>query len=293
MATDPPDATPGHSAEATAYTVEPTDNPAAALSTASSFLATRPGEHNLQLDLLHQRIHIPTPGRYWTVRESGRVCGFALRSPPTYALTLTPMPRPGTHALAGTIADTEPELTGVIGEAATASAFAGYYADRRPARVIPKFAQRFYRLGGLRPPAPVAGRLRTATIADHPLITSWFTAYLRDIDVSDSGVPPALAMERSIAAGRMHVWDNGGPVSMAAATSASAGVSRIVAVYTPDALRGRGYAAACVGALCAALVGQGLGCVLFTELHNPTSNGIYRRLGFEPVNEVIAYDFVR
>jgi predicted GNAT family acetyltransferase len=32
-------------------------------------------------------------------------------------------------------------------------------------------------------------------------------------------------------------------------------------------------------------------CILHTQLANPTSNAIYRRIGYEPVSEVLFYRF--
>ena len=39
------------------------------------------------------------------------------------------------------------------------------------------------------------------------------------------------------------------------------------------------------------LTDRGLRCVLFTDLANPTSNAIYRRIGYEAVAEILGYDF--
>jgi predicted GNAT family acetyltransferase len=57
-------------------------------------------------------------------------------------------------------------------------------------------------------------------------------------------------------------------------------------VYTPPEHRQRGYAAG-VTAACSQ---HALDCgaehvVLFTDLANPTSNGVYRRLGYQPVED--------
>jgi predicted GNAT family acetyltransferase len=57
---------------------------------------------------------------------------------------------------------------------------------------------------------------------------------------------------------------------------------RINFVYTPPAHRGRGYASACVAALTRRMLDEGRRyCFLFTDLSNPTSNGIYRAIGYE------------
>jgi predicted GNAT family acetyltransferase len=62
-------------------------------------------------------------------------------------------------------------------------------------------------------------------------------------------------------------------------------------VYTPPKLRQHGYAGACVGAMSAELVARGLRCILYTDLANPTSNSIYRKLGYEAVAELVRYRF--
>lgn len=67
---------------------------------------------------------------------------------------------------------------------------------------------------------------------------------------------------------------------------------RVGPVFTPPALRGRGYASALVGQMTAMLLNRGLRfCFLFTDLANPTSNNIYQRVGYEPVSDVDEYAF--
>ncbi len=68
---------------------------------------------------------------------------------------------------------------------------------------------------------------------------------------------------------------------------------RINYVYTPPELRGRGYATACVAALSRALLEAGNRyCCLYTDLANPTSNAIYRRIGYRPVCDAAMYALV-
>jgi predicted GNAT family acetyltransferase len=77
---------------------------------------------------------------------------------------------------------------------------------------------------------------------------------------------------------------------MAGAVPATGGVVRIGPVYTPPDRRARGYATACVEALSRSIVDAGDTAILYTQLANPTSNGIYRRIGYEPVLEVLRYE---
>ena len=101
-------------------------------------------------------------------------------------------------------------------------------------------------------------------------------------------------LERRVRQRRLWVWEHHGPVSMAFATPPVAGVSRITLVYTPSEHRRHGYASACVAELAArTLSAEAEQVILYTELENPTSNRVYRRIGFEPIEEVLSYRFGR
>jgi predicted GNAT family acetyltransferase len=52
-----------------------------------------------------------------------------------------------------------------------------------------------------------------------------------------------------------------------------------------------GYAEACVHALSKRLRDAGYRCILHTDLANPTSNSIYRRIGYRAVAEALRYRF--
>ena len=79
---------------------------------------------------------------------------------------------------------------------------------------------------------------------------------------------------------------------MAAHTRTLAGAVRIQAVYTPPAYRRRGYASADEGGISGHLVRMGNRVLLFTDLGNPTSNSVYRRIGFRAVAENLRYRFL-
>jgi predicted GNAT family acetyltransferase len=94
--------------------------------------------------------------------------------------------------------------------------------------------------------------------------------------------------------GTAYLWENeaGTPVAMASASGPTPHGIRIGGVYTPPELRGRGYASSAVAALSARLLDEGRRlCFLFTDASNPTSNSIYRRIGYEQVAEVVELRF--
>ncbi|HEY2550873.1 MAG TPA: GNAT family N-acetyltransferase [Streptosporangiaceae bacterium] len=62
-------------------------------------------------------------------------------------------------------------------------------------------------------------------------------------------------------------------------------------VYTPPALRGHGYGGAATAAVSQAALDHRQQVVLFADLANRTSNALYQRLGFVPVEDRVGLTF--
>jgi len=139
-----------------------------------------------------------------------------------------------------------------------------------------------------RMPAPI-GRLRLAERADRPTLVEWTIAFGGETETIATHAEQIVDL--AVAREQLWVWDDGGPVSMSGASNAAAGVARVQRVYTPPEHRGRGYATACVEHQSRLLAERGLGCVLYTQLSNPTSNAIYQRIGYQPIAETLVYRF--
>ncbi|UUO03122.1 GNAT family N-acetyltransferase [Mycolicibacterium novocastrense] len=92
---------------------------------------------------------------------------------------------------------------------------------------------------------------------------------------------------------RFLLWGVGSTaVSTALLRAPAAGVSRIGPVFTPANHRTNGYGSAVTAAAAQASLDRGdEAVVLFTDRANPTSNAIYRKIGFEPVSEFARIDF--
>jgi len=251
-------------------------------------LGRRPVENNVLLSLLHDRVARCTPGRYWTVARAGEVVGFALQSPLEYSGVLSSMDREAAGALAAAMAaDPSVHLPGIMAEAATAADFAGWWSERSGGRAVPDEGQRIYRLGVLRPVTGVPGRLRRAATEDSNLLVGWRHGFIAD---TGHGLDPVASVQRDLEDGRLFFWDDDGPCCTARASRPVAGVGRVGLVYTPPERRRRGYASACVGAVSAWLREQEQAdSMLYTQLANPTSNSVYRRLGYGAVAEVLSY----
>jgi predicted GNAT family acetyltransferase len=143
--------------------------------------------------------------------------------------------------------------------------------------------RKLFRLAELRPPQPpAAGRPRMAGPADRALLAEWLATFA--VEVGDVMPDPARVVDRRLENGGLLLWEvDGVPVSLAGITRPVAGVARVAPVYTPAALRGRGYAAAVTAEISRRALEEGLAVVLFTDVANPTSNALYQRLGYRPV----------
>ncbi|MET9347377.1 GNAT family N-acetyltransferase [Streptomyces termitum] len=182
----------------------------------------------------------------------------------------------------------------VRGETAAVEAYAREHA-RLTGRSWARLSEmRLFRLGEPVPPEPApAGRARRATEADGPLLGAWARAFVRDIGEVPQDDYTAFLAERT-AEGRIHLWEapDGRPVAMAAVSRVLDGQARVHFVYTPDAERGRGYAAGATTAAGRAALDSGAAhVVLFTDLANPTSNALYARLGYRPLTDHLAVRF--
>jgi predicted GNAT family acetyltransferase len=247
------------------------------------------------------RLGGPLPGEdpplLITVADThGELVGAAVRTPPR-SLLLADAPAEVALTIADFVARMRTagvpvaELPGVVGPVAAAEAFAIRWSERTGVAGRVEMRQRAFRLDTVRPPAGVAGRFRWATAGDLDLCFGWMG------DFQNEALPAQQRVRRdqiarTIADGRMGLWEDGQPVSMVGRTIPAAGVIRIGPVYTPPDLRGRGYGSACTAEVSRrALESGAIACTLNTDLANPTSNAIYQRIGYYPVADAVSVLF--
>ncbi|WP_406012839.1 GNAT family N-acetyltransferase [Streptomyces sp. NBC_00984] len=259
-----------------------TDDVDAFLDAAGASLAARPAENTLILTVTETlRRHGPhaygdaAPLLGWWRGADGEVAGTLVQTPP-----YPPMLGSVDPAAVGPLAAALP-LTRINADRAAAERIAATWPGHRVDQ-----EQRLYRLATLIPPSPApAGRPRAAVVADRELLVRWVR------DFADGTGQPGTHAERlvdeRIASGGLTLWeDDGVPVSMAGVSPRIAGMVRVAAVYTPPEHRGRGYAAGVTAEISRAARQAGAQEVLlFTDLANPTSNGVYRRIGYRPVSD--------
>ncbi|MFI6920392.1 GNAT family N-acetyltransferase [Nonomuraea spiralis] len=218
---------------------------------------------------------------WWSA--GGRVCGAAFRTPPA-PVALTRMPA---EAVAPLVEALNGDLPRVVGPVEVTSEVVRQLGE--PSRVV---SERLYRLGALAVPS-VPGRGRLAGPGDFPLMVSWYQAFGDEVGLGEAHDVAERVAQR-VAGRELFVWEAGGaPVSLAGLGRAAGGVCRVGPVYTPPSCRRKGYGAAVTAY--ASEVGLAERCdqvVLFTDLDNPTSNAVYRSIGYVPVSDHahLAYD---
>ena len=266
------------------------EDPAFVLTRADEFLSSEPVLHNLILSILHSRVAQSDAGRYWIAFDGEKTVGVVVQSPLEYPATLTPMEPRAVMAIVNAIAEAGVALSGVNGNAATAASFAGQWSERCKSAATPFQGMRLYELLEVGEVPDTEGQLRQAGPRDRSLMILWTRAFQNEI--GESAADTELRVDRGLAARQLWLWDqNGETTCMAVGREPVQGVVRLSGVYTPPEKRKHGYAAACVHALSKHLRGSGYRCVLYTDLGNPTSNSIYRRIGYRAVAEALRYRF--
>ncbi|WP_256104158.1 GNAT family N-acetyltransferase [Streptomyces sp. ODS05-4] len=267
------------------------------LARAGTFLRTRPALHSVHLTVTEtlrtQGAHAFGPERslFGFLERAGGVAAAFFRTPPR-PLCPTRLTAGDADALAARLAG-QP-LPGVSAEEETADVFAAAWQRHTGDTAAPRERLRLYRLGELTPPTPrPAGRARVAGPGDRDLVTRWMGEFAAAV-----GEPPARDghawADVRIAGGRITLWEapDGTPAAMAGVSPLVAGQVRVAPVYTPEPLRGRGYGAAVSAAASRRAVDAGAGeVVLFADLANPVSNGVYQRIGYLPVADFAVHDF--
>ena len=235
---------------------------------------------------------------WWTVLDDqGVVVGAALRTAP-FGLQLGPMPQGAVAPLVAAVAREDPNFPWIAGRDDLVSIFLSEYRSYS-ARVFQRGRTSYlYELADLVAPS-VEGTYRRATVDDVELVAQWtddFHYFIDGATREPDDRDRAFLLER-IDAGAMKLWCVG-PVIVAMAGHAnpvatpSGLVTRIGPVFTPAENRGRGYGSAVTAALSAELLNGGSRVMLYADAANPTSNGVYQRLGFLLLDDVVQFDVV-
>lgn len=269
------------------------------LAHAGEYLGEREAEHNLLLGLasvLSARPNLYGSTPYFAaVERDGTVVAAALRTPPHNLVLSEVADSSAIDALVTDVSGAFGELPGVLGSKDTSRRFAELWSEATGRSAQRALAERIFRAETAWRPPGVAGSMRRATAADRSLLVEWVAAFQEEAMRGRTHRPADVAVDDYLTRGEqggIYLWEDGAPVSLAGCGGPTPNGIRIGPVYTPPERRGRGYASALTAELTSLLLSSGRRfCFLFTDLANPTSNRIYRRIGYEPVTDVDEYRF--
>ncbi|GIM95608.1 GNAT family N-acetyltransferase [Paractinoplanes toevensis] len=263
---------------------------------AGEFLRSRPVQHTVFLtliDTLRRRgLHAYGSGDpvfgVWRA-GSGAVDGVLLQTPP-YPMNFSALPAAAVSAAVPALAGRS--LSGANLPAEAVDEFVAGWREQTGAGAAVKMRTRLYLLDTLLPFVASAGHSRAATANDRELLQRWHVEFHDEIYETHSGDFGEVVDER-LDYGGIVLWEvDGVPVSMALRSRLSAGMIRVQMVYTPREHRGRGYAGSATTVVTRDALDQGAeAVVLVTDLANPTSNGLYQRLGYKPIEDRVVVEF--
>jgi hypothetical protein len=254
--------------------------------------------HNLFLRIIDTLVQTPEhyqePAYMALVEsEAGEVVAVALRTPPHALLLSLVQDFRAIELIAQDILKTQSHLSGVNAPIAVADSFADQWQRRTGQMAHLYMALRIHQLTAVEPIAIAQGHLRLATDRDRPLLVQWYQEFVGEAlgqvcseQEADSWLSRVLPQDGA------YVWEDGELVSLVCGLPFSERGIVLNMVYTPPGLRQRGYASSSVATLSQQFLDRGYRyCVLFTNLANPTSNKIYRAIGYHPVADWNHYGF--
>jgi predicted GNAT family acetyltransferase len=230
---------------------------------------------------------------FCSVQEKGVIHAITIRTPPFSVIVLQFSGAIETiaDALVGAVLGKYQKIPGAVGDKGLVDVFVKRWCEKTGNKIKDVMAQRIYRLDKVNDVPVAPGRFRAAKMEEIDLVKKWFHGFHVDIGAEMRGKPenditPALEV------GNVFFWEDGQPVSMAAKTHATDKGMTVGGVYTPPELRSKGYATSCVAELSRNILRSGKEfCMLYTDLANPTSNSIYKKMGYKEVADSVQYTF--
>jgi predicted GNAT family acetyltransferase len=183
-------------------------------------------------------------------------------------------------------------VPGVIARRTVAEAFASVWSREKRVRCRTGMKQGIYELRKVVHPEYPVGEFKQAAVEDSELVRRWAREF-HDTCFGDDRCEQSIKdAELKVQTGSLFFWVDGRPVSMAARSRPTFHGEAISFVYTPPGQRRKGYGTSVVARLSQKILDDGKQyCTLHTDLKNSTSNGIYRRIGYQKVAEVVEISF--
>ena len=183
-------------------------------------------------------------------------------------------------------------VPGVLAREPLAEAFAAIWREKTGEDWRTGMRQTVYELRRVVHPPYPPGEFRAAIPEDLELVRRWARGFHEDCFGAGQHERPVASAEERVRKGELFLWVDGVPRSMAARTRPTWHGEAVGFVYTPPSERRKGFAAAVVARLSQRILDDGKEFwTLFANAANPTSNGIYQRIGYRAIGRVVDLHF--
>ena len=270
------------------------DDAASFRETAMDHLVADEARHNLLLGI--SATIIEKPDLYelvdlWAVVDGGEVVLAALRTPPHNLVLGRPSNDGALQALTDRLVEEGQDLPGVVAAVPEVDEFVAAWTAARDLDATLVIREGIYQLTEVIDVPSAPGDHRPADRSDRDLVVRWMLAFgeealPHDVEVERQSRLIEARLDATDESG-LWLWEvDGEPVSMSGYGGATPNGIRIGPVYTPPDLRGHGYGTSLVARQSRWLLEGGRSFVfLYTDLGNPTSNALYRRIGYRMIAE--------
>ncbi|QTD41323.1 GNAT family N-acetyltransferase [Sporosarcina sp. Te-1] len=138
------------------------------------------------------------------------------------------------------------------------------------------------------------GKWRMANQQDSALIEEWYTAFETDTHLPATDLYLVKEKVATFIGDReIFVWEHDGEVvSMMKKSRPTKNSITVTLVFTPTDQRRKGYARTLVAHVSKELLREYSFCVLYTDMLNPTSNKIYKEIGYKHIADSVHIGFM-
>lgn len=258
------------------------------------YLYKNEAKFNLLLGLSEQAaISNPQPNSYIKIEGEGiQLIGMVtpigncvLGKLSDEALTLDQL-NDASEVLAKELSVQHPDLVGFVGSDGLSKSVAEKYSTKVSKKFRLGMDQMIYENRKVILPSKVEGVLKKASGDDLEMLVQWFISFRDEIEPERKDkMDPRASVETRITNGHAFIWYvESKPVCFVGlARETKTGVT-VAPVYTPREFRNRGYGINLTAQVTEMMLARGKRQVnLYTDLSNPTSNSIYKKIGYREV----------
>ncbi|WP_026907784.1 GNAT family N-acetyltransferase [Paucisalibacillus globulus] len=255
--------------------------------------------NNLMLGLLEKgknNIGVFTDGiRLGIVEENGEPIYAFMQTPPNKWI-LAKVDKLDERIIPGIVQylfQSKYPVPGVIGPSEQAELFVSLWQERTNKIANLHMKQLIYQLDEVMVQPQENGKLIHAEEKHESLVGDWLCSFVEQAHMPMTKIQAESMAKSFIQKQSLYLWERDGEiVSMANNSRKTRNGASVNAVFTPDEHKRKGYATSVVAALSQKLLDEGAKfCNLYTDLSNPTSNSIYKKIGYYVVGDSVEYLF--